>query len=189
MICTPSSKHSAAAIATSDYLSEEVFARQPEHVQTFLLHTSMLDQLTGSLCDAITGQSDGQRILEMLEQAGLFIVPLDDERRGYRYHHLFADILYRQLCQASPSLLPELHRRASEWYEYHEMVSKAVEHALAARDFTRAMCLTERQADLMWMRGDLPTLLEWLQALPDDLCGLNPGSASFMAGQSIRLAR
>ena len=93
-----------------DYLSEEVFARQPEHVQTFLLYTSMLDQLTGSLCDAITGRSDGQRILEMLEQAGLFIVPLDDERRWYRYHHLFADILYRHLCQASPSLLPELHR-------------------------------------------------------------------------------
>jgi len=157
-----------------DYLSEEVFARQPEHVQTFLLHTSMLDQFTGSLCDAITGRSDGQRILEMLEQAGLFIVPLDDERHWYRYHHLFADILYRHLCQASPSLLPELHRRASEWYEHHEMVSKAVEHALAARDFTRAMCLTERQADSMWMRGDLPTLLEWLQALPDDLVRSQP---------------
>ena len=154
--------------------SEEVFARQPEHVQTFLLHTSILDQFTGSLCDAITGRSDGQRILEMLEQAGLFIVPLDDERRWYRYHHLFADILYRHLCQASPSLLPELHQRASEWYEHHEMVSKAVEHALAAKDFTRAMCLTERQADSMWMRGDLPTLLEWLQALPDDLVRSRP---------------
>jgi LuxR family transcriptional regulator, maltose regulon positive regulatory protein len=157
-----------------DYLSEEVFARQPEHVQTFLLHTSILDQFTGSLCDAITGRSDGQNILEMLEQAGLFIVPLDDERRWYRYHHLFADILYRHLCQVSPSLLPELHRRASEWYEHHEMVSKAVEHALAAGDFTRAVYLTERQADSMWMRGDLPTLLEWLQALPDDLVRSRP---------------
>jgi len=89
-----------------DYLSEEVFSRQPEHVQTFLLHTSILDHLTGSLCDAVAGRSDSQSILEMLEQAGLFIVPLDDERRWYRYHHLFADILYQHLCQASPSLPP-----------------------------------------------------------------------------------
>ena len=164
-----------------DYLSEEVFSRQPEHVQTFLLHTSILDHLTGSLCDAVAGRSDSQSILEMLEQAGLFIVPLDDERHWYRYHHLFADILYQHLCQASPSLPKELHQRASEWYERHEMVSKAIEHALAAGDFTRAVYLTERQADSMWMRGDLPTLLEWLQALPGDLVRSRPKLCLFYA--------
>jgi LuxR family maltose regulon positive regulatory protein len=164
-----------------DYLSEEVFSRQPEHLQAFLLHTSILDHLTGSLCDAVTGRSDSQSILEMLEQAGIFIVPLDDERCWYRYHQLFAGILYQRLCQASPSLPPELHRRASEWYEHHEMVSKAIEHALAAGDFTRAMCLTEQQADSMWMRGDLPTLLEWLQALPGDLVRSRPKLCLFYA--------
>ena len=164
-----------------DYLSEEVFSRQPEHIQTFLLHTSILDHLTGSLCDAVTGRSDSQHILKMLEQADMFIVPLDDERRWYRYHHLFADILYQHLCQASPSLPPELHRRASEWYEHHEMVSKAIEHALAAGDFTRATYLAERQADPMWMQGDLPTLLEWLQVLPADLVRSRPKLCLFYA--------
>jgi len=100
-----------------DYLSEEVLSRQSAAVQSFLLHTCLLERLCGSLCEAVTGQPGGQAMLESLERANLFVVPLDEERRWYRYHHLFAEVLKSRLEQAEPELLPDLHRRASAWYE------------------------------------------------------------------------
>ena len=105
-----------------DYLSEEVLARQDSSVQTFLLHTSVLDRLRGPLCEAVTGQGEGQAMLEAFDQANLFVVSLDDERGWYRYHHLFADVLKSRLQQAEPLLVPELHRRASRWYEQHGLL-------------------------------------------------------------------
>ena len=100
-----------------DYLVEEVLQRQPEHVRSFLLQTSILDRLSGPLCDAVTGQDGGKAMLEALERGNLFVVPLDDRRRWYRYHHLFADVLQARLLDEQPDQVPDLHRRASAWYE------------------------------------------------------------------------
>ena len=100
-----------------DYLVEEVLQRQPERVRSFLLQTAILDRLCGPLCDAVTGQEDGREMLEALERGNLFVVPLDDERQWYRYHHLFADVLQAHLLEEQPDQVSALHRRASEWYE------------------------------------------------------------------------
>ena len=121
-----------------DYLAEEVLARQPERVQTFLLQTSILGRLSGPLCDAVTGQDGGKAMLEALDRGNLFLVPLDDRRRWYRYHHLFADVLQARLLDEQPGQVPDLHRRASEWYEQNGEPSEAIRHALAAGDFERA---------------------------------------------------
>ncbi len=117
-----------------DYLSDEVLARQPASVQTFLLHTCILERLSGPLCDAVTGQEGSQTMLEGLDNANLFVVALDDERHWYRYHHLFAEVLRSHLQQAQPALVPALHRRASAWYEQHALPAEAVQHALAVPD-------------------------------------------------------
>jgi LuxR family maltose regulon positive regulatory protein len=116
-----------------DYLIEEVLNQQPEDIQTFLLQTAILDRLTGSLCDAITGQDNGQQTLEMLEHANLFIVPLDTERHWYRYHHLFADLLRQRLRQTHPEKLTFLHTRAGEWFTHQGLSREAIKHSLAAR--------------------------------------------------------
>jgi len=118
-----------------DYLVEEVLQRQPEHVRRFLLQTSILDRLCGPLCDAVTGQDGGKAQLVALERANLFLVPLDDRRRWVRYHHLFADVLRAHLTEEQPQDLPELHRRASLWYEQNSEPSEAIRHAIAGRDF------------------------------------------------------
>src|SRR5215469_10058601 len=115
-----------------DYLTEEVFSRQPAWTQSFLLHTCMLERLCGPLCDAVTEQEGSQAIVEALERANLFVVALDDERRWYRYHHLFADVLRSRLQQTQPTLVAELHRRASAWYEQHDLPAEAIQHALSA---------------------------------------------------------
>jgi LuxR family maltose regulon positive regulatory protein len=116
-----------------DYLLEEVLEQQPAEVQTFLLRTSLLDRLTGPLCDAVTGQTGSTVLLERLEKANLFLVPLDEERRWYRYHHLFSRLLHYQLRAAQPGLVPELHRRASLWYERHGYTDQAAPHGLLMR--------------------------------------------------------
>jgi LuxR family maltose regulon positive regulatory protein len=153
-----------------DYLVEEVLVHQPEPVQTFLFQTAILERMTGSLCEAVTGNAEGQATLERLEQANLFLVPLDDERRWYRYHHLFADMLQQRLQKRMPDLVPELHRRASAWYEQHGLQAEAVGHALSALDFDRAARLIEQvAATLIWKRGELSTLLRWLEALPEQV--------------------
>ncbi|MCP4540025.1 MAG: tetratricopeptide repeat protein [Chloroflexi bacterium] len=164
-----------------DYLTEQVLERQSENVQSFLLKTAILDRLTGSLCSAVSGQDDGQTMLESLEQANLFIIPLDDERRWYRYHHLFADLLRARLEQAYPDLLPELHRRASAWYEENRSIAEAVNHTLAAQDFERATDLISQIAWTMLMRGEMTTLLGWLDALPDEMMSTWPWLSIYRA--------
>ena len=126
-----------------DYLAEEVLQRLPEHVQDFLLQTSILDRLSGPLCDAVTGQGGGKAMLEALERGNLFLVPLDDRRRWYRYHHLFAEVLQARLLDEQHHHVPDLHRRASAWYEQNGEQSEAIRHALAAEDFERAADLVE----------------------------------------------
>ena len=126
-----------------DYLVEEVLQRQPDHVQAFLLQTSILDRLSGPLCDAVTGHGGGKAMLEALDRGNLFLVPLDDRRQWYRYHHLFADVLRARLLDEQPGQVPDLHRRASVWYEQNGDQSAAIRHALAAGDFERAADLVE----------------------------------------------
>ncbi len=151
-----------------DYLIEEVLQRQPQPIQDFLLQTSILDQLTGDLCEAVAPvQGSGGAILERLERANLFIVPLDDERKWYRYHRLFSDLLQKRLGEVYPELGPTLHRRASAWYEQHDWMTEAIDHALAAKDFDRAADLIERTAEALVMHSESVTLHRWLNALPE----------------------
>jgi LuxR family maltose regulon positive regulatory protein len=157
-----------------DYLTDEVLLQQPESVRTFLLQTAILDRLTGPLCDAVTGRASGQEMLERLDAANLFIIPLDDERRWYRYHHLLADLLRKRLSQTQPDLLPELHRRASEWYEKNELIAEAVSYALAAGDVELVAHLVGTNALAMMEHGELTTLKRWLDALPDEVVHSHP---------------
>ncbi len=157
-----------------DYLSEEVLARQPEPVQQFLLHTCLLERLSGPLCDAVTGQEGSQAMLEALERANLFVVPLDDERGWYRYHHLFAQALRSHLQQREPALVPVLHRRASAWYEQNELPAEAVQHALAIPDAELAARLIEPIALPVAFQGQIYTVLGWLNALPEALVRTRP---------------
>jgi LuxR family transcriptional regulator, maltose regulon positive regulatory protein len=150
-----------------DFLAEEVLDRQPERVREFLLETSILDDLTGPLCDALTGSKDGQAMLERLEKDNLFVFALDDERRWYRYHHLFADFLRGHLGRESPERMDELHRKASAWNEQNGAVPSAIEHALSAGDHERAARLMERGIGQTWYRGEVATLLGWLGKLPE----------------------
>ena len=163
-----------------DYLVQEVLARQPEPVQTFLLQTAILEQLHGSLCEAVMGvigqpggEASGQAMLEQLEQANLFLTPLDDERRWYRYHQLFAEALRHRLQRKDPTLVPELHRRASAWYEQQGLTHDAVHHALAATDFAQAARLIEQAFNSLVRRGEIATLQRWVAALPDELVRSN----------------
>jgi len=157
-----------------DFLIEEVLSQQPESVQNFLLHTAILDRLTGSLCDALIGQKDSQETLEMLDRANLFIVPLDSERRWYRYHHLFADLLRQRLGQKQQDLTLTLHRRASEWYQQKGLANEAIEHALHADDFEGAANLLEEQVDALWNNGEHSILKRWLAKFPSELLFSRP---------------
>jgi LuxR family transcriptional regulator, maltose regulon positive regulatory protein len=149
-----------------DYLTEEVLARQPEEVVCFLMETSMLDRLCGPLCDAVTGRTGGQARLEALERANLFMVPLDDERRWWRYHHLFAGLLRARLAHEQPERVPELHRRAAAWHEEHGSADEAVRHALAAGEPDWAARLVERHVEGLLQRSEGATVRRWLSALP-----------------------
>ena len=153
---------------------EEVLQRQPERVRGFLLQTAILDRLSGDLCNAVTGQQDGKAMLETLERGNLFVIPLDDQRRWYRYHHLFAEVLRAHLQEAQPDRVSELHRRASEWYEQNDLPADAIRHALVATDFERAANLIER----VWLAMDVSyqsaAWLRWAQQLPADLIRAHP---------------
>jgi LuxR family maltose regulon positive regulatory protein len=157
-----------------DYLVEEVLQRQPDRVHTFLLQTSVLGRLCGPLCDAVTGQGGGKAMLEALDRGNLFLVPLDDRRRWYRYHHLFADVLQARLLDEQPDMLPELHRRASDWYEQNGERAVAVEHALAGADFERAADLVELAMPAMRRDRREATARRWLDALPADVFRVRP---------------
>ncbi|MEJ2208084.1 MAG: LuxR C-terminal-related transcriptional regulator [Anaerolineae bacterium] len=157
-----------------DYLIEEVLEQQSHRVQSFLLETSILERLTGPLCDALTGQENGRQTLETLERANLFIVPLDQERRWYRYHRLFADLLRQRLHQSRPEQTARLHHRASTWYEENGFADEAIEHALRAGNIERAARLLEEHADAVWRSGEHYKLWHWLEALPRELVFSRP---------------
>jgi LuxR family transcriptional regulator, maltose regulon positive regulatory protein len=157
-----------------DFLAEEVLGRQPPLVREFLLATSILDDLTGPLCDVLTGHSDGQMMLERLERENLFVFALDDERRWYRYHNLFADFLRGRLRRESPGRMGELHLRASCWYEGNGLVAEAIEHALSAPDHDLAARLIEESVEGAVERGEGITVLRWLEALPTEAKRLRP---------------
>jgi LuxR family maltose regulon positive regulatory protein len=157
-----------------DYLIEEVLDQQSERVQVFLLQTSILNRMSGPLCDALTGQANSQATLEKLERANLFIVPLDEERRWYRYHGLFADLLRRRLHQTQPERVSGMHRKASEWYEEKGQGDEAIEHALRGKDFERAGDLIEAHFDVMYRHGEHAKLRRWLAELPDELVFSKP---------------
>jgi LuxR family maltose regulon positive regulatory protein len=158
-----------------EYLVEEVVHRRPQPVQQFLVQTSILDRLCGPLCDAVISGTDSAAVLADLHRRNLFIVPLDDTHHWYRYHHLFADLLRNLLRKtASPELIRELHRRACSWYEQNGIASGAVNHALAAEDFERTAQLIERYSLDMVIRGELATLLRWINALPEAVAHNRP---------------
>ncbi|MDQ5865780.1 MAG: LuxR C-terminal-related transcriptional regulator [Chloroflexota bacterium] len=166
-----------------DYLVEEVLQQQPESVQTFLLRTSILDRLCGSLCDAVLldAPASGQETLEYLERANLFIIPLDDERRWYRYHHLFADLLRQRLHQSTASPtgegkdgVAELHIRASQWFEDHDLDIEAFQHAAAANDIDRAERLIDGKGIPLHYRGAVTTIINWLESLPTAVMNARP---------------
>jgi len=157
-----------------DYLVEEVLQRQPDNVRSFLLKTSILSRLSGSLCDAVTGQDGGKPMLEALDRGNLFLVQLDDRRRWYRYQHLFGDVLRAHLLDEQPDRIHELHLRASDWYERNGEPSEAIRHALAAEDFERAANLVELAIPAMRRSRQEATLRRWLEALPGELVKVRP---------------
>ena len=166
-----------------DYLAEEVLQRQSESVQAFLLHTSVLDRLCGPLCDAVLPgpSAPGQETLEYLERANLFIIPLDNERRWYRYHPLFAELLRQRLRRNTASFaedeignVAELHIRASRWYESDGQHIEAFRHAAAADDVDRAARLIRGEGVPQHFRGAVTTILAWLSSLPEDVMDARP---------------
>lgn len=173
-----------------DYLVEEVLAQQPENIQTFLLFTSILDRLSGSLCDSLfeeSGEEDldqvnlmegSEHILDYLERSNLFVVPLDDNREWYRYHQLFADLLGKRLAREYKAMVPILHRRASLWFERDNQYPPAIDHALLAGDYQRAACLIENTAEVMFKQSEISNFVTWMDELPEALVRSNP-SLSF----------
>lgn len=164
-----------------DYLVEDVLQQQPSHIQRFLLDTAILGQLTGSLCDALLLGEDtppdaaySQQVLSELERKNLFLVPLDGQRRWYRYHQLFAEMLRSRAQQLQPERLPLLHHRAAAWYVQQGLIPEAVEHTLAARDMELAARLVEQIAEATLLRGEVRTLLGWLSALPEAIVHARP---------------
>jgi LuxR family maltose regulon positive regulatory protein len=164
-----------------DYLVEEVLDRQPEPVRRFLLETSILDRLTGALCDAVTGGHDGKAMLERLDRANLFVVPLDDQRRWYRYHHLFADVLRSHLLDERRDVA-DLHRRAGNWYDETGEPVPAVRHTLAAGDVGHAADMVERAVPELRRNRQEHTLRRWIDELPDDVVERRPVLAMGFVG-------
>src|SRR5215217_299971 len=157
-----------------DFLTEEVLERQTEQMRSFLLETSILQRLTGELCDAVTDRDHGREMLETLERENLFVVALDDERRWYRYHHLFADVLRDRLEQECSEEVKELHLRAASWCERSGWASAAVEHALTAGDVEWAARLVEHNTQSLFQRSEGATVNRWLTALPAGLIRSRP---------------
>jgi LuxR family transcriptional regulator, maltose regulon positive regulatory protein len=156
------------------YLAEEVLEQRPKGTLNFLLQTSILDRLCGPLCDAVTGRTGSQALLQKLEQANLFLLPLDDEGKWFRYHHLFADVLRARLLQTLSGTKPELHRRASAWHEENGSLAEAISHAMTAADLDKAVKLVEQSAWHLIGRGELTTLQTWLDNFPPDVVRARP---------------
>jgi LuxR family maltose regulon positive regulatory protein len=168
-----------------DYLMEEVLERAPAHVREFLCQTAILDRLSGPLCDAVTGDTDGADMLGALERANLFVVPLDDRREWFRYHHLFADVLKIRLLARGVPDANELHTRASEWFERHASPEEAIHHALAGSDFPRAARLIESTIPSVRKSRQDATLLAWIALLPPSAIEARPVLRVFAAWASL----
>lgn len=173
-----------------DYLIEEVLQRQPASIRSFLLQTAVLDQFCASLCNAVTGNSDAATILEIVDHANLFLISLDDERRWYRYHHLFAEMLRARLAYEMPLLVPVVHQRASDWYAEHaagetSMYGQAIHHALAANNGERAAQIIDATVATLWGRNETTMLHTWCMALPNSVLHSHPRHALRLA--QIRL--
>jgi ATP/maltotriose-dependent transcriptional regulator MalT len=189
-----------------DYLVEEVLQRQPERVRNFLLQTSILDRLSGPLCDAVTDREDGQngtlarqvalagrawrrvtgaRMLEALERDNLFVVPLDDKREWYRYHHLFADVLRAHLMEEQPDQIPTLHRRAAAWFEEHGMAAEAIEQARAAGDHETVARLLAANFEAFERIGRYASILSWFASLPEEMVKKRPRLALIHAAAAL----
>jgi len=158
----------------ADYLISEVINRLPEETKSFLFRTSILNRLSGSLCDAVTGEKNGQVTLETLEKANLFIIPLDHQRKWFRYHHLFSSLLHHRLNQTNPEEVLDLHRRASAWYEQNQLSAEAVNHALEGEDYESAARQAEHVAQVTLQQGAFGTLLGWFEKIPDELVRSRP---------------
>ncbi len=183
-----------------DFFVDEVISRQPPSVRTFLLQTSILEQMNGSLCDAVvsprdmTEPLDGQAMLEYLEHANLFVIPQDDARSWYRYHRLFRELLLQELTVEAAELLPVLHRHASHWYATHDLPELAIDHALAAEEYALAAELIEAQAPRVMMRSELLKFQRWLAALPYTFLSAQPyllvyrAAVQLLGGQPLELA-
>ncbi|HEY4721675.1 MAG TPA: hypothetical protein VII92_07510, partial [Anaerolineae bacterium] len=157
-----------------DYLVDEVFKHQSADVQDFLLQTSILDRLTAPLCDAVTDRNNSRDVLRALEHANLFIVPLDQAREWYRYHHLFADLLQHHLRVEDRHDVAQLHRRASQWHADRDFSTEAIRHALAAADWERAAGLMTSVGSSLLNQGEVVTLLNWYRALPEKFIRARP---------------
>ncbi|HSP76702.1 MAG TPA: LuxR C-terminal-related transcriptional regulator [Cryobacterium sp.] len=168
-----------------DYLAEEVLQRQPDQIREFLLRTAILDRLSGALCDAVTGQTGSSELLESLERDNLFVVPLDDRRQWYRYHHLFADVLRARLLRQGPDQVADLHRLASAWHERNDLPEDAVEHALAAADFERAARVIEGVVPTIRKSRQDATLLRWLTLLPETVIDRRPVLGVYRAWSAL----
>ena len=153
-----------------DYLVDEVMARQPEEVQTFLRRTSILERFCAPLCEFVVGGIEDMDIIDYLDRSNLFLIPLDDHKEWYRYHHLFADFLSQRLRESERDKIPELHRRASQWYEKEGLVDEAIQHALAAGDLESATRLVDGIAADLLVRAESNKLLKLIEQLPSDLC-------------------
>ena len=151
-----------------DFLAEEVLSRQPAQIQQFLARTAVLDRFCAPLCEAVTGSANAAEILDVVERDNLFLVPLDDNRQWYRYHHLFAQVLRGQLARTEPAIVPTLHRRASAWHRQSGSAEEAIDHALAARDVTAAVDLIARHWPAYMDIGRISTVHGWLRWLGDD---------------------
>lgn len=175
----------------ADYLADEVLRHLPEQTQDFLLQTSLLERFCAELCEAVIGQNADGRLkaaensssfipypssftLEELERANLFLIPLDDNRHWYRYHHLFADLLRQRLQRRYPQLVPVLHQRAAAWFAQHDLVDDAMRHLIAAEAFAQAADLLEQRNELLWMQGRFALLHHWLTFLPDAIIAKRP---------------
>jgi LuxR family transcriptional regulator, maltose regulon positive regulatory protein len=152
-----------------DYVQDEILAPQSLTIRRFLLQVAVLTRMNAALCQAVTGEPASQEILEALERANLFVIPLDEQRQWYRLHDLFREALLAQMQASEPELLPHAHRRAAQWYAAHDEMPEAIAHALAANDYPLAASLIERAAPRLWLSGEAQTVHTWLRALPDDI--------------------
>jgi LuxR family transcriptional regulator, maltose regulon positive regulatory protein len=157
-----------------DYLTEEVLSHQSEAMKLFLLRTSVLGRLSGALCNAVTGMEAGQETLERLQETNTFLIPLDEERGWFRYHRLFADMLFQRLQQLEPDSIKALHRRASSWFEGQGLWPEAIEHALMGEAFDRAAACIERSAERTLLQGEISTFSKWVDRLPSAIVRKRP---------------